>query len=237
MKIGLRRKRLKGGCMNYWKTAFILGLLICLNFSNTGYAEFNAQERTTVYDIQYKKIGFFHRVMIKFFGVGKYKFLNWKEITLKELFFQDTNRNKERKVVVLSAIPTDFEEEEPLYLKNVGEEINGFVRFIEYEDFNEEAVKKLLSVYNYIYKAGEGKKEFYTPNIFEADTESIRLEIVKKKKGKKYKIEITAFNSKKEKIASITIILDPKKEVFESIDGKLEKEKILILLTIKPTSN
>lgn len=210
-------------------------------FPASSQAGFISKDRTTTYQLTFD-LNWYQ----KFFNLFlRYEFLSWKEINLQELFVRDNtkpNTENNAELVLVSITPKNFNE--AMFLKIVGKEPEGFIRFINAKQtkLSEDGIKDLLTMTNYMYDAEEGELEFNSLNFLAEDPTKTLMnwKITKEKSEDKYilKIQIMGFKSKdpskKSDLANVVAILNPLEKVFERANIEI-KNGPKFVLTKKPS--
>lgn len=221
--------------MKAGKNAFIFLFLLQLLLPSFAKAGFVAKERNITYDLQFD-LKWYQKVLAV---ILQYEFLSWKEFIFQELFINTaTDLNPE--LIVVSITPKNFNE--AVFLRNAGSKTGGFIRFVNYKEFDLEGVKKILEIVNYLYLSEEKEKEFQNINLSAKDDKNpqwMTWKVTKKKQNNKMLIKIVVFDPKSEKggkiveEARLEIILNPLEKVFEKVTAEI-KNGPKFIITKKP---
>ena len=196
--------------MKFKQCALILALTLSLcgiaSAQNTSAVRVSTQ--TAVYSMAMDNVAWYQKAALFILG------LDWEEITITTIFSYDPNTN-ERKLISVHAWPSDTSsEDQPAFHLDSDPEKKSFLYFLKYTQFRTEEIPKLLNLFLFLHNESEEPMKFSAQNLFEKGDGSMHCELLKRKSGYDYVVDIKTLNASGNQNGKVEVTVDTKSELF-----------------------
>ncbi|GEM_PF-5470503 len=220
--------------MKIKKTAIIFCCFLPFFSYHPVYAQQFTYEKNARYEVKYEGFDgpkwFFLESI--FYIIG-YRFLDWKEMTIKTVLLKNSS-NLNEQVTEINLSPDN--EEAILSITNSTDSVKNFVKITKIQNLKNGAAEELLEAWDYLYRADEKDFELNisSNNLFIDGSGSMHCKFTRKKEGGKYLITVKTFNKDGEN-SSAEIIVNPLPEpLIEKIISQLKSGEKIIFNLKKP---
>lgn len=172
----------------------------------TAAVQFTTQ--TAVYSMEMTNVTWYQKAALFILG------LDWEEITIVTVFAYDPN-TATRKLVSVHAWPSDTSgEDQPAFHLDSDPDKKSFMYFLKYTQFRAEEIPKLLDLFLFLHNETEGGMKFDAQNLFEKGDGSMHCELLKRKSGYDYVVDIKTLNASGNQNGKVEVTVDTKGELF-----------------------
>lgn len=164
--------------------------------------------QTAVYAMEMTDVAWYQKVAL--FVIG----LDWEEITITTVSSYDP-KSGVRKILSVHGWPSDSRKEDgaAFHLDSNPAE-KSFLYFLKFTQFKQEEIPKLLALFAFLHTGGEGEMKFSAQNLFEKGDGSMHCELLKKKSGSEYVVEIKTLNGSGGQNGKVEVTVDTDPEMF-----------------------
>lgn len=164
--------------------------------------------QTAVYSMEMTNVTWYQKAALFILG------LDWEEITIVTIFSTDKNTGN-RNLISVHAWPSDIGgEDEATFHLDADHDKKSFMYFLKYTQFRSEEIPKLLKLFLFLHDDSMEPMKFSAQNLFEKGDGSMHCELLKRKSGYDYVVDIKTLNASGNQNGKVEVTVDTKSELF-----------------------
>ena len=164
--------------------------------------------QTAVYSMEMTNVAWYQKIAL--FVIG----LDWEEITITTVFSYDSNTGV-KKILSVHAWPSDSRSEDgAAFHLDSDPGKKSFLYFLKYTQFKQEEIPKLLALFAFLHNESGTEMKFSAQNLFEKGDGSMHCELLKKKSGVEYIVDVKTLNGSGNQNGKVEVTVDTDPEMF-----------------------